>query len=198
MHCRVILSIIFVLSLINSESVLADEAVPFTERNGLKYVTVYMNEVPMELVFDTGSNNVVLNSDGLLHIGITEFYDTRKVQSHTAGGVTEGYIIKLNSIRVGNIQKNDYDIAYVPSSTANLLGASFFASYSYYIDEDYKVIRLIPKGSYFFDRLEQPVVDQHTTGSGRIEVEIGDEKYIYEGGKLKRQGQDTPKLEISR
>jgi clan AA aspartic protease (TIGR02281 family) len=183
MHRSVILSIIFFLSLINIESVLADEAVPFTERNGLKYVTVYLNEVPMELVFDTGSNQVVLNSDGLLHIGIAEFDDTRKIQSHTAGGVTDGYIIKLNSIRAGNIKKNDYDIAYIPSSTANLLGASFFASYSYYIDEDYKVIRLIPKGSYFFDRLEQPVVDHHTPGSGRIEEVIGDKKHIiYEWG----------------
>lgn len=198
MHRRVILSIIFVLSLINSDSVLADEAVPFTERIGLKYLTVYMNEVPMELVFDTGSNNVVLNSDGLLRIGIKEFDDTRKVQSHTAGGVIEGYIIKLNSIRVGNIQQTGYDILYIPSSTANLLGASFFASYSYYIDEDYKVIRLIPKGSYYFEPFEQPAVNQERTGSGRIEVEIDDEKYIFEQGKLRLQGQDTPNLEMSR
>lgn len=196
MYRSVILSVIFALSLINNGSVSADEAVPFTERHGLKYVTVYINERPVELVFDTGASSVVLNGDGLLHTGITEFDDTRKVQSHTAGGVTEGYIIKLNSIRAGNIQQNDYDIVYIPSSTANLLGASFFAGYSYYIDEDYKVIRLIPKGSYFFDRLEQ--TDHRTTGSGRIEVEMGGEKYIYEGGGLKRQGQDAPKLEISR
>lgn len=194
MYRSAILSVIFVLFLISIGSVSADEAVPFTERCGLKYVTVYINERPMELVFDTGASSVVLNSDGLLHTGITEFDDTRKVQSHTAGGVTEGYIIKLNSIRAGNIQQNDYDIAYIPSSTANLLGASFFADYSYYIDEDYKVIRLIPKGSYFFDRLEQ----HRTTGSGRIEIEMGGEKYIYEGGRLKRQGQDAPKLELSR
>jgi clan AA aspartic protease (TIGR02281 family) len=197
MHRSVILSIIFFLSLINIESVLADETVPFTERYGLKYVTVYINERPVELVFDTGASSVVLNSDGLLHVGITEFDDTRKVQSHTAGGVTEGYIIKLNSIRAGNIQKNDYDIVYIPSSTTNLLGASFFTGYSYYVDEDYKVIRLIPKGSYFFDRLEQQT-GHRTTGSGRIEIEMGGEKYIYEGGGLKRKGQDAPKLELSR
>lgn len=198
MPYRVILSIIFLFSMINSVSALADEAVPFTERNGLKYVTVYINDVPMELLFDTGSNNVVLNGGGLLQIGITQFDDTRKLQLQTAGGVTEGYIIKLNSIRVGNIQRNEYNIAYIPSSTANLLGASFFASYSYYIDEDYKMIRLIPKGSYFFDRVEQPAVDQQRTGSGRIEVEMDDKKYIFEGGGLKLQEQGTPKSEISR
>jgi len=134
----------------------------------------------------------------LLRIGIKEFDDTHKVQSRTAGGVIESYILKLNSIRVGNIQKNDYAIAYIPSSTENLLGASFFASYSYYVDEDYKVIRLIPKGSYYFDRLEQPVVDQQRTGSGRIEVEIGDEQYIFERGKLRLQGQGVPNSEMSR
>jgi len=198
MHRCVLLSIVFVLSLIHSGSVLADEAVPYTERNGLKYVTVYINEVPTELVFDTGSNNVALNSDGLLRIGIEEFDDTHKVQSRTAGGVIESYILKLNSIRVGNIQKNDYYIAYIPSSTENLLGGSFFASYSYYVDEDYKVIRLIPKGSYYFDRLEQPVGDQQRTGSGRIEVEIGDEQYIFERGKLRLPGQGVPHSEMSR
>ena len=197
MHFSVILSIIFLLSLISSERVLADEAIPFAERNGVKFVTAHINGVPMELVFDTGANKVVLNSDGLLRIGVKEFDDSQKRQAYTAGGVTEGYIIKINSIRIGNIQKNDYDVAYVPSSTTNLLGASFFANYSYFVDEDYKAIRLIPKGSYFFDSLEQPAGDQHKTGSGLIEVEIDGEKYIYQGGKLKSQGPETPKLEMS-
>lgn len=198
MQRSVILSIIFLLSLISNQHVLADEAIPFDERNGIKYVTAYINGVPIELIFDTGANKVVLNSDGLLYIGVKEFDDTRKRQAHTAGGVTEGYIIKINSIRVGNIQKNDYDVAYIPSSTKNLLGASFFPSYSYFVDEDYKVIRLIPKGSYFFDSLEEPAVDRHRTGSGLIEVEMDGEKYIYEDGRLIRQGQDTPKVEMSR
>jgi clan AA aspartic protease (TIGR02281 family) len=198
MRRSVILSIIFLLSLISNQHVLADEAVPFDERNGIKYVTAYINGAPIELVFDTGANKVVLNSEGLLSIGVKEFDDTQKSLAHTAGGVTEVYIIKIGSIRVGNIQKNDYDVAYIPSSTKNLLGASFFTSYSYFVDEDYKVIRLIPKGSYFFDSLEQPAVDQHRTGSGLIEVEMDGEKYIYEDGRLIRQGQDTPKVEMSR
>jgi clan AA aspartic protease (TIGR02281 family) len=198
MHRRLMLSIIFVVSLIVGDGALADEAIPFTERHGLKYVTVSMNGVPMDLVFDTGSTNVALNSDGLLRIGIKQFDDTRKVQSHTAGGVSEGYIIKVNSIRVGTIQHKDYDILYLPSSTANLLGASFFTGYSYYIDEDHKVIRLMPKGSYFFDRFEPPAVDREKTGSGRIEVEIDDEKYIFDRGTLRLQGQDTPNAEIPR
>jgi clan AA aspartic protease (TIGR02281 family) len=198
MRFRVIVSVIFVLFLVNSETVLADESVPFAERNGIKYITAYINGVPMELVFDTGANKVVLNSDGLVRIGVNEFDDTQKRQAHTVGGVVEGYIVKINSIRVGNIQKDDYDIAYIPSSTKNLLGASFFTNYSYFVDEDYKVIRLIPKGSYFFDSPEQPPVDKQRTGSGLIEVEIDGEKYIYEYGGLKRQGEDTPKLEMSR
>jgi clan AA aspartic protease (TIGR02281 family) len=194
----VIVSIVVVVSLLNCGSVPADEAVPFTERHGLKYVTVYMNEVPMEMVFDTGSNSVALNSEGLQRIGIKEFDDTRKVQSHTAGGVTESYLVRLTSIRVGTIRHNEYDIVYIPSSTANLLGASFFGGYSYFIDEDRSVIRLIPKGSFSFDRLEQPAADRERSGSGRIEVEIGDEKYIFDRGRLRPLGQDTPDAEVSR
>ncbi|HET6514516.1 MAG TPA: retropepsin-like aspartic protease [Thermodesulfovibrionales bacterium] len=188
MRFRVMLSLIFVLSLINGEHLFADEAVPFAERNGVKYVTAYINGVPMELVFDTGSNKVVLNSSGFERIGGTGLDDTKRLQIHTAGGVTEGYVIKINSIRVGNIERNDYEVAYVPASTANLLGASFFNSYSYFVDEDYKVIRIVPKGSYFLDSPEKPVVDRQKTGSGRIEVEIDGEKFMYEGGKLIRQG----------
>ncbi len=197
MRYGVVLSAVFIWFLVMGGSVSADEAIPFTERNGLKYLTVYINEVPLELVFDTGANNVVLNSEGLLHIGMAEFDDSRKAWSLTAGGVTGSYIVKINSIRAGNIQKRDYDISYIPSAAANLLGASFFAGYSYFIDEDRKMIRLIPKGSYFFDRIEQSEADHHTGGSERFEIEFDGEKYFYEGGRLKRQKQNTPATESS-
>lgn len=201
MRYSVILSIIFFVSLASSGPVSADEAVPFHEQNGIKYVTVYINGVPMELVFDTGANRVVLNSEGLLRAGLKEFDDSRKYRAYTAGGVAEAYAVRIDSIRVGNVKKDDYEVSYVPSSTRNLLGASFFTGYSYFVDEDYKVIRLIPKGSYSFDApdtLQQPAVDQHGRGSGRIEVEIDGEKYIYGPGGLKREGSDAPKVEMSR
>jgi clan AA aspartic protease (TIGR02281 family) len=172
------------------ENVLADEAIPFTERDSLKYITVQINGVPVELVFDTGSNSIVLNSAALQSLGIMEFSATRKLQSHTAGGIVEGYVLTLNSIMVGSILRYDYDVAYVPSSTKNLLGSSFFASYNYYIDEDYKVIRLIPKGSFVFDSPWQPPppVERQRTGSGRIEVEMDGKKYIYGQGWQDSEG----------
>ena len=201
MRNSVILSIIFFVSLLSNGPVSADEAVPFHEQNGIKYVTVYINEVPMELVFDTGASSVVLNTEGLLRAGLKEFEDTRKYKAFTAGGVAEGYIVRIDSIRVGSVKKNDYDVSYVPSSTKNLLGASFFAGYSYFVDEDYKVIRLVPRGSYSFDSPDtpqEPDVDQPRKGSGRIEVEIDGEKYIYGRGGLKRQEGDVPKAGTSR
>jgi len=166
------------------ENVLADEAIPFTERGSLKYITVQINGVPVELVFDTGANSIVLNGDALQGLGIMEFSTARKLRSHTAGGIVEGYVITLNSIMAGNIMVSNYDVAYVPSSTKNLLGASFFANYSYYIDEDYKVIRLMPKGSFVFDSPWQPPppVEPQRTGSGRIEVEMNGKTFIYGQG----------------
>lgn len=171
-------------ALIIGENVLADEAIPFTERGNLKYITAQINGVPVELVFDTGANSIVLNSDALQSLGIMEFSTARKLQSFTAGGIVEGYVLTLNSIMVGSIIGYNYDVAYVPSSTKNLLGASFFASYNYYIDEDYKVIRLIPKGSFLFDSPWQPepLVEPQRTGSGRIEVEMDGKKFIYGHG----------------
>lgn len=189
MIARISLTVFFLLaslltSVIICENVPADEAIPFTERGSLKYITVQINNVPLELLFDTGANSIVLNSDALQSLGITEFSTVGKLQSHTAGGVVEGYVITLNSIMVGSIIRNNYDVAYVPSSTKNLLGASFFANYNYYIDEDYKVIRLIPKGSFVFDSPWQPPppVEPQRTGSGRIEVEMDGKKFIYGQG----------------
>ena len=194
-NCGVIICIIFVLIFITGESVPADETLPFTERNGLKYINVHINNVPLELVFDTGANDVVLNSDALRRLGVYEIDNARKVRSHTAGGVVEGYTVTLNSIRAGNIQKKDYEISYVPSSMENLLGATFLAGYSYYVDEDNKVIRLVPKGGFFSNRPDEPVIDRQSTGPGLIEVEIDGKKYIREGNKLIPRAQVTPKAE---
>ncbi|MGO9380134.1 MAG: TIGR02281 family clan AA aspartic protease [Dissulfurispiraceae bacterium] len=186
---RIIITVLFPLvsflfALIISENVLANEAIPFTERGSLKYITVQINGVPLELIFDTGANSLVLNTAAMQSLGIMEFSASRKLQSHTAGGIVDGYVLTLNSIMLGSIQKYNYDVAYVPSSSENLLGSSFFINYNYYIDEDYKVIRLIPKGSFVFDSPWQPSppVERQRTGSGRIEVEMDGKKYIYGEG----------------
>lgn len=202
MIARISMTVFFFLvsllpALINSENALADEAIPFTEKGSLKYISVQINGVPLELVFDTGANSIVLNSAALQSLGILEFSATRKLQSHTAGGIVEGYVLTLNSIIVGSIQKNNYDVAYVPSSTENLLGSSFFANYNYYIDEDYKVIRLIPKGSFLFENPWKPLppVERQRTGSGRIEVEMDGKKYIYGQGWQDKDRKNSPQEE---
>ena len=179
-------------ALITCEHVLANEAIPFTERGSLKFITVQINGVPLQLVFDTGANSLVLNSTALQNLGITEFSTARKLQSHTAGGIVDGYVLTINSVAVGSIQRYNYDVAYVPSSTENLLGSSFFANFNYYIDEDYKVIRLIPKGSFIFDDPLQPPppVERQRTGSGRIEVEMDGNKYIYGQGWKDSEGRE--------
>lgn len=194
---RISMTVFFFLAfsltaLVVGENVLAGDAIPFAERDGIKFVTVQINGVPIEFVFDTGANSIVLNGDALQRIGVTEYSTARKIQSHTAGGLVEGYVLTLDSVQAGNILKYNYDIAYVPSSTANLLGASFFKNYSYYIDEDYSVIRLIPVGSFVFDlpAVEPvPPVERPRTGSGRIEVEMDGKKYIYGKGWEEDKGQ---------
>jgi clan AA aspartic protease (TIGR02281 family) len=194
---RISMTMIFFLTsflpvMITCEHVLANEAIPFTERGSIKYITVQINGVTLQLVFDTGASSLVLNSTALQSLGITEFSTARKLQSHTAGGIVDGYVLTINSIIVGSIQKYNYDVAYVPSSTENLLGSSFFSNYNYYIDEDYKVIRLIPKGSFIFDNPWQPPppAERQETGSGLIEVEMDGNKYIYGQGWRDSEGRE--------
>ncbi len=167
-------------AMIISCPVMAEETIPFTARGSIKYVTVQINGVPLQLVFDSGANSLVLNSSALQSLGIKDFNTERKLIARTAGGTVEGYLVTVNSVVVGSIQKSNYDIAYVPSTTANLLGTAFFSGYSFYVDEDYKVIRLIPKGSFVFEDPSRPatVVDRQRNGSGRIEVEVDGKKYI--------------------
>jgi hypothetical protein len=95
-------------------------------------------------------------------------------------------------MKIHTIQRYNFDVAYVPSSTENLLGSSFFANYNYYIDEDYKVIRLIPKGSFIFDNPWQPPppAERQETGSGLIEVEMDGNKYIYGQGWRDSEGRE--------
>ncbi len=173
----------------SGENVRADEAISFTERGSFKYITVQINGVPLELLFDTGANSIVLNDAALRSLGIVEVSDTRKLQAKTPGGIVEGYVLTLNSIKVGSILRQNYDIAYIPSSNENLLGSSFFTNYNYYIDEDCKVIRLIPKGSFVFDSPQpSPSIERQRIGSGRIEVEMDGKKFIYGQGWL--EGED--------
>ena len=179
-------------ALITCENILADESIPFTERGNLKYINVQINGVPLQLVFDTGANSLVLNSAALQSLGIMEFIANRKLESRTAGGIVDGYVLTMNSVMVGSILRQNYDVAYVPASTESLLGASFFANFNYYIYEDYKVIRLIQKGSFVFDSPWQPPtpVEPQRTGSQRIEVEMDGKKYIYGHGWQDSQGKE--------
>ena len=46
--------------MITCEHVLANEAIPFTERGSIKYITIQINGLPLQLVFDTGASSLVL------------------------------------------------------------------------------------------------------------------------------------------
>ncbi len=189
MKCRLSIASFFILimTLICLSDAIAEDSIPFSERAGLKYVTVQVNNIPLEFVFDTGANHVVINTDTLQRLGIAEFDNTRKIQSNTAGGLVDGYILTMNSIQAGATIKYNYDVTYIPTSPANLLGATFFSNFNCYIDEDKGVIRLIPKGGTNLNNMPQPSpppdsLERQRTGSERIEVEMDGKKYIYGKG----------------
>ena len=54
------------------------------------------------------------------------------------------------------------------------------------------MIRLIPKGSFIFDNPWQPPppAERQKTGSGRIEVEMDGNTYIYEQERTYSEGQE--------
>ena len=85
-----------------------------------------VNEQPVRLVVDTGASVVVLSAADATRMGI-DWRQGRAAPMQTANGATVGYLVKLQSIRVGGIELQNIDGVVVEQGlgTYGLLGMSF-------------------------------------------------------------------------
>lgn len=100
--------------------------VPFTEENGVFYINVSINTIPMKIIFDTGASDVSISLTEALFllkngnlkqedIGETVYYGIAN------GSVAEGTKINLKTIKVGGITIYNVEASIVHELKAPLL-----------------------------------------------------------------------------
>src|SRR4051812_9223369 len=85
-----------------------------------------INGVAMRLLVDTGASVVVLSADEATRAGI-EWKKGRRAGLQTASGRTSGYVVKLDSLKVGAIALSNIDGVVLEEGpgAVGLLGMSF-------------------------------------------------------------------------
>ncbi|CAA2107780.1 retropepsin-like aspartic protease family protein [Variovorax paradoxus] len=99
-----------------------------------------INGRPVTFMLDTGATSIALSADDAQRIGL-DYSKGQRVMMNTANGVTQGYRLRLQSVRVGDVEV--YDIDAVVSSQSMpfvLLGNSFINRFSMRRDADQMIL----------------------------------------------------------
>ena len=96
--------------------------------SGMYMTTGVINGLPVNLLVDTGATWVAMNAAQARRLGI-DYKKGKKTYAGTAKGRTETYLVKLKSVKVGQIEVNHIEGAVIegqgPSTV--LLGMSFLS-----------------------------------------------------------------------
>lgn len=99
----------------------------FRDPNGMYFVTGSINGHISEFLIDTGASQMALNAVHAKRLGLNFRYEGDPTQVQTASGLVDAYLVKLKSVRVGDIEVKDvraFVIDGVYPATV-LLGMSF-------------------------------------------------------------------------
>lgn len=121
--------------------------VPFVLEGRHMVVDGFVNGKPYKFYFDTGADGVCFSMNDLHKLDMEDVTATaRQGYSEGVGGKTLTYIFPINSLKVGPISRENFQVQAVENSQMNhpLLGQSFFGEYNYQIDEVHKVIHFRP------------------------------------------------------
>lgn len=146
----------------------------------IKFLRIIVNDIPVEMIFDTGASYIGFNTNTINNLGIRSFL--RSAISQTPAGPTTSYIFRMPSIKIGQIELNNIECAYIPTSADNFLGGSFLSNFIYSINEEDQTITFIPRGEKI------RYIDMGIQASqGEGWAEINGVKYIYRNGKFEKQ-----------
>ncbi|OUM01001.1 retropepsin-like aspartic protease family protein [Variovorax sp. JS1663] len=99
-----------------------------------------INGRSVDFMLDTGATTVALSSADAQRIGL-DYSKGQPVRMNTANGVAQGWLVRLNSVRVGDVEV--YDVEAVVSQQPMpfvLLGNSFINRFSMRRDADQMVL----------------------------------------------------------
>ena len=95
-----------------------------------------INGRAVQFVVDTGATSVAMSAADAERAGIN-YKGGQPVQLSTANGVTQGFRIKLNSVRVGDVEVYDVEAVVIPQPmTYMLLGNSFLTRFQMIREND--------------------------------------------------------------
>jgi len=119
--------------------------VPFKrEKGGGILVNVEVNGRNIEMLFDTGAQNVLFSRRDINRLGITVPADAETEVTHGVGGAMPGLRFPISRMRLGPIDKSGIPVTVVEQNFGEpLLGQAFFHDYQYTIDDQRSVIRFM-------------------------------------------------------
>jgi aspartyl protease family protein len=95
-----------------------------------------VNGKSISFLVDTGATSVAISQTQADSMGL-KYRDGKKLMGHTANGNVVMHQIKLNTVRIGEVQIYDVDAVVVPADMPNaLLGNSFLSRFQMKRDND--------------------------------------------------------------
>lgn len=96
-------------------------------RSGLYVIPGSINNQPVQFMIDTGASWVAMNTRMARKLGINYRYEGDPSVAGTAAGNVRVFLVKLQSVKVGEIELTNVEGAVIDSPTADeiLLGATF-------------------------------------------------------------------------
>ena len=99
-----------------------------------------INGRPVTFMLDTGATSIAMSAADAQRIGL-DYSKGQRVQMNTANGVSQGYRLRLQSVRVGDVEVYDIDAIVSPQPMPFvLLGNSFINRFSMRRDADQMVL----------------------------------------------------------
>ena len=125
------------------------EEVPFYKEGGVCKVKCVINNLPLHFIFDTGASDVLISSVEATFMLKNDYLSASDIigrQNYMTadGNITEGTVINLRDVKLGNVHLNDIKASVVKNQSAPLLlGQSVFSKLGKIeIDNDNKVLRI--------------------------------------------------------
>ncbi|MDH6168391.1 aspartyl protease family protein [Variovorax boronicumulans] len=99
-----------------------------------------INGRAVTFMLDTGATSIALSAADAERIGL-DYSKGQRIQMNTANGVSQGYRLRLQSVRVGDVEVYDIDAVVSPQPMPFvLLGNSFINRFSMRRDADQMVL----------------------------------------------------------
>lgn len=125
------------------------EEVPFTKEGNVCKVKCAINNLPLHFIFDTGASDVSISSVEATFMLKNDYLSASDIigrQNYMTadGNITEGTVINLRDVKLGDIHLNDIKASVVKNQSAPLLlGQSVFSKLGKIeIDNDQKLLRI--------------------------------------------------------